>query len=132
MLGNSVPVENMSHLADSFPLRDGGDLSNVHATQQTKRRIKLTLLFVIPASDESMLGTLLEDQRPEDLPRFASVRVPQGVPVARLRPLIRHVEEALQDIFGKCKRANFVMMCDEDADSWTFSFDLPTFGVVYV
>jgi len=130
MLGSSIPVENMSHLSSSFPVRgDAGD--EVHPTQQTKKKLKLTLLFLIPG-EESANELLPEDQDPEKLPRIASIRVPKGIPVAKLRSFISHIEAQLQDIYGNSKRLNFVMECDEGSNDWKYSFDLPTFGVVYV
>jgi hypothetical protein len=139
MLGSNITIENMSHITSSFPLRTESistgyidrDFEGIHPTQLTKKKIKLQLLFVIPgevSEDKVDFG----DQEPENLPRVAMVRVPKGVPVAKLRNLIRHCEEQLHDIYGKSKRLNFVMTCDEDSDNWKYEFDLPTFGVVYV
>jgi hypothetical protein len=138
MLGNSIPVENMSHLTSSFPLRSESekmgyidrDTDGIHPTQQTKKKIKLQLLFLIPGEASDDVNE--EDQRPDSLPRVAAIRVPKGVPVAKIRPLIRHVENQLQDIFGRSKRLNFVMVCEEDSENWQFEWELPTFGVVYV
>ena len=140
MLGPNLSIENMSHLTSSFPLRIESDKTGyvdrdqegIHPTQMMKRRIKLQLLFVIPSETNEHEAYEEGDQSPESLPRIASVRVPRGVPVAKLRVLIRHVEEQLQNIFGKSKRLNFVMTCEESSENWIYEFDLPTFGVVYV
>lgn len=123
MLATNIAVENMSHLASSFPVRTEGEgEESIHPSQAMKKRIKLQLLFIIPPEDGSE----------NDYPRLASIRVPKGVPVAKLRTFIRHIETQLQDIYGHSKRANFVMQSEEFADNWTFEFDLPNFGVVYV
>jgi hypothetical protein len=122
----------MSHLANSFPIRND-DESELHPSQLTKKPMKLMLFFIIPSAfDEGITPVNPEDQRPECLPKFAAVRVPKGVPVARLRNLIRHVEDELHSIYGRAKRCNLVMVCDDDSNNWQFSFDLPTSGVVYV
>lgn len=136
MLGPNIPIENMSHLTSSFPLRTDiveGEMV-FHSTQNSKKRIKLVLLFVIPGSEEVIdPETMLEEgQKPDSLPRIASVRVPKGVSVAKIRSLIRHVESGLQDIFGRSRRLNFVMICDEDSENWRVEFDLPVFGVAYI
>lgn len=136
----TLEIENMSHLTSSFALRSESekvnyvdrDVDGIHPTQQNKQRIKLILLFFIPGvTDEDGIYPP-SVQRPESLPRLASVRVPRGVPVARLRLLVKHIEEQLHNIYGKSKRANIVLMCDEFSENWEYSFDLPTFGVVYV
>lgn len=129
MIGPNIPIENMSHLTSAFPLR--AEPEDIHATQQTKKKIKLTLLFVVPGemSGESIN---FEDQRPESLPRIVSIRVPRGVPVAKIRMFIRFIEDQLHEIYGKSKRLNFVMVGDEDSNNWVYEFELPTFGVVYV
>lgn len=140
MLGSSITIENMSHIVSSFPIRADStalnyvdrDSDGIHPTQQSKKKIKVQLLFVIPGEADESGDLNYEDQKPESLPRMASVRVPKGVPVAKLRPLIRHIEDSLHDIYGKSRRVNFVMVCDEDSNDWRYEFDLPTFGVVYV
>jgi len=134
MLGSSIPVENMNHLAMSFPFKREVDPSGdgeLHSRQQAMRLIKLQLLFIVP-SPENFDYNFLDRPPVEKLPRFASVRVPKGVPVGKIRLLISYIEGELQDIFGRSKRANFVMVCDGDSDSWSYSFDLPTIGVAYV
>jgi hypothetical protein len=142
MIPPHITIENMSHLTSSFPLRNESDkmgyvdrdVDGLHPTQLRMKKIKLVLMFIIPGdvgdSDPGELNE--EDQKPESLPRLASVRVPKGVPVAKVRPLIRFLEEQLQDIFGRTKRANFVLVCDEGSEDWRYEFELPTYGVVYV
>lgn len=120
MIYSCFQVYDMSSITSGFPLR--ADESLMHYTQQDKRRIKLRLYFYIPGEQPS----------PEGVPRFAQVRVPKGVPVARLRHLIIHCEGELQNIFGKCWRANFVMITEEFSDDWHYEHDLPMAGVVYV
>jgi len=134
MLGNSIPVENMNHLAMSFPLArelDPNGDGSLHSRQQVMKPIKLQLLFIVP-TPENLDYNFLDRPPVEKLPRFVSVRVPKGVPVAKVRLLISYIEGELQDIFGRSKRANFVMVCDGDSDLWSYSFDLPTIGVAYV
>jgi len=126
MISDNIKVENMSHVTASFPIREkdtNEDIpdNDIHPTQLGKRRIKLEIYFIVPG----------EEPNP-GIPRIAKVRVPRGVPVAKLRPLIRHCEAALQDIYGRSKRLNFVMTCDDDSNEWVYEFDLPVFGVVYV
>ena len=140
MLGSSIPVENMSHLVNSFAVRGDGkndaikyvdkDTEGLHPTQINKKRIKLQLLFVIP--DLEREDDLPESQKSDLLPRVACVRVPRGLPVAKLYPLCRHIEAQLQDIYGRAMRLNIAMVCDEDSEDWKFVHDLPTYGVVYV
>lgn len=134
MLGSTISIENMSHLTSSFLTKsDDSEMEEerTHPTQKRLRKIKLVILFVIGGEDTGD-DYMEEDQDPAYLPRLASIRVPKGVPVAKIRALIRHVEAQLQDIFGKSRRVNFVMMCEENSENWTYEFELPTFGVVYV
>jgi hypothetical protein len=114
-----INIESMSHLTSGFPGLVEGEEEGVHPSQQTKIKIKLSLIFVIPGEEDSF--------------RLVSVRVPRGIPIAKLRLLIRYLENQLQDIYGKSKRANFVLVSDDNlVENWRVEFDLPTFGVVYI
>lgn len=133
MIPVSLDVVNMSHVTSGFAIRD--DDKAAHYTQYHLRPIKLYLVFLIPGEESSEVG--LKDpfeQDPENIPRFAFVRVPKGVPVFRLRALIVHCENELQEIYGfrRVKRADWVFTGDDTTNNFKYEFILPMSGVVYV
>jgi hypothetical protein len=133
MLAGSIVIENMNHLAMSFPLRTDGGPSDAELSNRPadRRRIKLQLLFVVPAPQDPNYDFLDQPDR-EELPRIISVRVPRSLSVAKLRLFVKYIETQLQDIYGRSKRLNFVMICDENSELWKFEFQMPDVGVYYV
>ena len=142
----SIPIVNMSYLGDSFQIITGqGRNSNIsadlrstnpndpdymiHPTMRGSKRIHLVLLYFIPGED-------LEDntsvQDPTHWPRIASIRVPRGCPISKLRPFIRAMEQELKDIYGKAERCSISLVATEGTDVWKYIHELPTFDVVYV
>ena len=130
---DSIPFENMGYQTSGFPLRETSkDVDDIHPTQKG-RHIKLILLFLVPQSMDNGITPVNEtDQRPHELPRIAYVRVPKGCPVFKLRILIRYIEMKLNEIYGRGKRLNFVLTCEEGSDNWTYQYDLPSVDVVYI
>ncbi len=133
---SEVPVENMSYTTQNFELRSGKSLApgyhpnddrvdDIHPTQKGKR-IKLILFFWIPAAVEEGCRDMSCK-----LPRLASVRVPRGCPIFKLRGLIKHVENELSEVYGKAKRAEIVLIADEYTEEWEYSHHLPMSNVTY-
>jgi hypothetical protein len=130
VIESSFLIENMSHLTSSFSILEGEEFnSELHASQVNKKRIKLMLFFLIPPIEFSPEA---DSDLFSMMPRIASVRVPRGVPVSKLRNLTKFIEAQLHDIYGRSKRLNFVMTASEFDDNWSYEFDIPTFGVIYV
>jgi hypothetical protein len=106
----------------------------MHHSQRGKRRVKVILLFWYKPLNPK--GRYLEDARQEagDWPCLASVRVPRGLPIFKLRKLILHVEIELRKIYGfqSGKRANMILIADDGSDSYEFTHDLPVTDVVFV
>jgi len=131
----SIHVENFSHLASTFHHRDEEyrDVDGFHPSQKGSRRIKLVLLFLIPAAITDEVNVLPEEeQHPELLPRIASVRVPRGTPIYKVRNLIKYLEKQLSEIYGKASRLNFILTCEDGSENWSYEHELPTYDVVYV
>jgi hypothetical protein len=133
----SILIENFSHLAYTFHQRDGEyrDVDGFHPSQKGSKRIKLVLLFVIPAAiseEAAFLSLNKEDQDPNLLPRIASVRVPKGTPIYKVRGIIKFIEKQLTEIYGKASRLNFIMTCEDESENWSYVHHLPTYDVVYI
>lgn len=119
----TTPIENYSHLLNGSEFEEKGSSSveDLHFSQKDKRPISLILLFWIPGVEGF------------DMPlRLASVRVPAGTPIGRVRPLINYMELKLTEIIGPAKRANVVLRNDGNESIWETFYDLPLNGVYYV
>ena len=151
MIPNSVTIENLSFYADDFSVTNTGNNARgfhpdndrdmnpesenylLHPTQRGSRRVKLTLLFWIPGEEAPSYDYFTEkDQRPEKLPRLASVKVPRGCPIFKLRKLIKHVEGKLRKTYGFAERCRIVMIGDPYLDLWEYDTELPMTDVIYV
>ena len=126
MIIESVPIVNFSYLADEFTL---SERSPLHYTQENCRKIKAALLYWIPAEESEETVFIMH---PELLPRLAYVTIPKGCPILRVRSIINHVEARLIEIFKSCKRANIILVSEDEGINWRYEFDIPLYNVAYV
>ena len=119
-----IPIEDFSHLLNGSEYENGNE--SLHFSQMVKKPISVMLYFWIPRSKDDTL----------DLPmRLASVRIPGGVPVSKVRGMVNYIEEKLSEIFEtNIRRANFVLRinAEDPFGKWELFYDLPLHGVYYV
>lgn len=121
---NKLDVENLSYIADNFPLKSENNES--HHSQKSKKPIKLILLFTVPIAED-------EENRDNDVPcRLVGIRVPRSCPIIKLRSLIAYIENELKEMYGSTKRANFILTCPEEKDKWELEYQLPMYNVTYI
>lgn len=113
---NTIVAENVSHLLVDSPYV-GYDV-RPHFTQMDKKPIKLKLFFMISTEDKKL--------------NLVYIDVPPAFPVFKVRGLVNYLEERLNEIYGKAKRANFVYTAPENSSEYSLMFDLPIHGVRYV
>jgi len=135
---NKFEVEDMSYLTDQFTSPKVNDEAP-HASQKAGKPIHMKLLFAVPhpaikenIEQPGLIDTPEMEYVKDEPIRIVSVNVPKGTPIYRVRNLVRYCEGELRQIFGVCKRVNFVLIKAEESDSWEHSFDLPMYGVTYV
>jgi hypothetical protein len=118
-----VDCESMSYILDGSPYTS----NSPHFSQDSKRSIKLVLLFWYPATQET------ETKPTQTSPlKLAVVKVPSYTPISRVRDLINFVENYLTKFYGPSKRANYVLVAEENSEVYEPQYDLPLNGVSYV
>jgi hypothetical protein len=118
-----VDCESMTYILDNSPYTN----LSPHYSQETKRSIKLILLFWYPAVQEN--GAVPTQTSPLKL---ALVKVPSYTPISRLRDLIHFIEEYLTKFYGTSKRANYVLVAEEGSEIYEPQYYLPMNGVSYM
>lgn len=118
MVISRVICENMSHLLSGSEY-ENYSTDELHYSQISKLSIKVILLFWYPGEETSPL-------------KLASIKIPKGTPVSKVRGLINFIETRLTEHFGPSKRANLVLRAEEGSDEYKVVFDLPLSGVSYV
>jgi len=133
---NKLEVEDLSYLTGTFPAGKSIEES-LHPTQRSAgRQIHLKLLFAVPAWSEKEAKPWEADKDLEFMKeapvKIVSISVPRGIPIYKIRHLIKHVEGELREIYLDAKRLNTVLIKEEGSDVWSYAFELPTYGVAYV
>jgi len=133
---SKLEVEDLSYLTATFLASKSGDES-LHPTQRSAgRQINLKLLFAVPAfndkEEKPWNASPGLDYIKEAPVKLVSIHVPRGIPIYKIRHLIKHVESELRDIYTDAKRLNIVLFKDDGSDVWEYAFELPTYGVAYV
>lgn len=109
-------IESMDHLGHEFE-----NYGVEHYTQENKSAIYCKLLFHIGA------------ERGHTPSNLVSIKIPKGLPIGRLRTFVTAMETELTNLYSfPAKRANIVWVRSELDRQYTFSFDMPLFGVKFL
>ena len=119
---DQIDIEIVSHVGDSFPLKERDD-EYVHWSQVNCKRMQLMVLF---AARKLHVNE----------PLLLAVKIPRNLPIFKVRPFIRHCEQKLMATYGLTKRTNFVLVNHEVngelTGNWELELDLPVSSVQYI